>query len=145
MGTKSPLNITEDAIAYALSQATELSGVTIYKGQSADTLELPSVIVSCEGVSFPSDVPRGYGNYIAQVKVGVFTSIDGATALADHRNVCQIVMSVLDNVVSVKAGFTNYGDASAYDSLMTSIDTGQGDRAYMTSLNYNVTIVLSSV
>ena len=145
MGTKSPLNITEDAIAYALSQAPELSGITIYKGQSANTMELPSIIVACENLNYPNDVPRGYGNYIAQVKVGVFTSIDGATALADHRNVCQIVMSVLDNVVSVKAGFTNYGDASAYDSLMTSIESGQGDRAFMSSLNYNITLVLSAV
>jgi hypothetical protein len=145
MGTKSPLNITEDACAYALSQATELSGIPIYKGQSASTMELPSIIVSCESLNFPNDIPRGSGNYVAQVKVGVFTSIDGATALANHRNVCQIVMSVMDNVTSVKAGFTYGGDATAYDSLMTSIDTGQGDRAFMTSINYNVTLVLSAV
>jgi hypothetical protein len=145
MGTKSPLNITEDACAYALSQATELAGMTIYKGQSSSTLELPSIIVSCESLNFPNDIPRGSGNYVAQVKIGVFTSIDGASALANHRNVCQIVMSVMDNVTSVKAGFTNGGDATAYDSLMTSIDTGQGDRAFMTSINYNVTLVLSAV
>lgn len=145
MGTKSPINITEDACAYALAQAPELSSIAIYKGQSASTMELPSIIVTCESLNFPSDVPRGYGNYVASLKVGVFTSIDGATALADHRNVCQIVMSVLDNVVSIKGGFTNYGDATAYDSLMTGIDTGQGDRAYMTSLSYNITLVLSAV
>jgi len=145
MGTKSPINITEDACAYALSQASELSGIAIYKGQSAGTMELPSIIVTCDTLNFPNDIPRGSGNYVAQVKVGVFTSIDGTNALTNHRNICQIVMSVLDNVVSVKAGFTYYGDASAYDSLMTSIDTGQGDRAYMTSLNYNVTLVLSAV
>jgi hypothetical protein len=28
---------------------------------------------------------------------------------------------------------------------MTSIDTGQGDRAFMTSVNYDVTLVLSAV
>lgn len=145
MGTKSPLNIVEDALAYTLGQAPELSGTGIFKGQSADSLVLPSIIVSCEGLSFPSDVPRGAGNYIASVKVGVFTQIDGSTALADHRNVCQIVMSVLDNVASVKAGFVHYDDATAYDSLMGSIDTGQGDRAYMTSLSYNITLVLSAV
>lgn len=145
MGTKSPINITEDACAYALSQANELAGIAIYKGQSSGTMVLPSIIVTCDTLNFPNDIPRGSGNYVAQVKVGVFTSIDGATALADHRNLCQIVMSVLDNVTTVRGGFTNGGDATAYDSLMTSIDTGQGDRAFMTSLNYNVTLVLSAV
>jgi hypothetical protein len=119
--------------------------MAIYKGQSNGTMVLPSIIVSCESLNFPSDIPRGSGNYVAQVKIGVFTSIDGSTALADHRNVCQIVMSVMDNVTSVRAGFTNGGDATAYDSLMTSIDTGQGDRAFMTSVNYDVTLVLSAV
>ena len=145
MGTKSPLNIVEDALAYALGQAPELSGYTIHKGQAIDTLEMPSVIVSCESLSFPSQIPQGFGNYVCQVSVGVFTQIDGVSPLADHRACAQIVMSVLDNVTSVRAGFAQAGDATCYDSLMSGIETGRGDRAFMTTLSYSVTICLASV
>ena len=142
MGTKSPLNIVEDALAYALGQAPELTGYGIHKGQAIDTLEVPSVVVACESLNLA--IPQGLGNYVCNVSVGVFTQIDGTTPLATHRASAQIVMSVLDNVTSVRAGFAVAADATCYDSLMTSIDTGRGDRAFMTTLNYSVTICLSA-
>lgn len=143
MGTKSPLNIVEDAVGYALTQAPELSGYTIHKGQAIDTLEVPSIIVACESISLA--IPQGLGNYVTVVSVGIFTSIDGATPLPTHRAAAQIVMSVLDNVTSIRAGFAVAADATCYDSLMTGMETGRGDRAFMTTLNYNVSICLSSV
>ena len=141
MPSKSPLNIIEDALAAALSAEPGLSGFTVFKGEAATDLTLPSIIVSCENAQLHPEIAQGLGNYLCKVSVGVFNSLDDDT-LTTHRNATQDVMGVLDNVTTIKAAFTAIGDASCYDTSLTSITEGRGDRAFMTSLDYEVLIVL---
>jgi len=141
MPSKSPLNIIEDALVAALTAEAGLSAFTKFKGEAATELTLPSIIVSCENAQQAPDIAQGLGNYLCRVSVGVFSSLDDET-LTTHRNATQDVMGVLDDVPVIKAAFTAIGDASCYDTTLNSIDEGRGDRAYMTTLNYDVLIVL---
>jgi hypothetical protein len=141
MASKSPLNIIEDALTAALSAEPGLAGFTVFKGEAATELTLPSIIVSCESAQKHPDIAQGLGNYLCKVNVGVFNSLDDDT-LTTHRNATQDVMGVLDNVTTIKAAFTTIGDASCYDTTLNSIDEGRGDRAFMTTLDYEVLIVL---
>lgn len=145
MGTKSPLNIVEDALHAVLVDETDLSGFGIFKGASTDKLTLPSIVVSCESASVPNDMPLGYGNYVCSVSVGVFTQIDETNSLSDHREAVQNVIGVLDDQTKVKTKFATIGDASAYNCLFQSMDEGRGDRSFMTTITFEIKMVLPAV
>jgi hypothetical protein len=143
MPSKSPLNITEDAIAAVLDAEASLAGYSVFKGQAATELELPSIIVSCESAAYPGDLPQGLGNYVCKVSIGIFNSIDDDT-LNIHREGSQNVMGVMNSLATIKTSFTTIGDATCYDVTQTSLDEGRGERAFLTTLAFDVLICLSN-
>jgi hypothetical protein len=143
MPSKSPLNITEDALAAVLDAEAALAGYTIFKGQAATELELPSIIVSCESAAYPGEISQGLGNYVCKVNIGIFNSIDDDT-IATHREASQDVMGLMNDLATIKASFVTIGDATCYDVTQTSLDEGRGERAFMTTLAFDVLICLSN-
>lgn len=144
MASKSPLNITEDALTATLAAEQSLSAYTIRKGQTSEELTLPSIVLSCESANFPQGLAQGLGNYSCKVNVGIFTQIDDQT-LTDHRTAAQDVMGKLDDLASIKASFSSIGDATCYDCTMTDLTEGRGERCFMTTLAYDVLMVLPAV
>jgi hypothetical protein len=144
MASKSPLNIIEDALRSALVAETSLAAYTIRKGQTAEDLALPSIVISCESATFPPGLAQGLGNYLCRVRVGIFTQVDDQT-LETHRTAAQDVMGKLDDLVAIKAAFTALADAHCYDCTMTDLAEDNGDRCFMTSLSYDVMMVLPAV
>jgi hypothetical protein len=142
MPSKSPLNIVEDALASLLDADPNLSAFTIYKGEGADKLELPSIIVACESASAPTGLAQVDGNYMCKLQVGVFNNVDDNT-ITTHREATQYVMGALDDLPGVKASFSTIGDASCYDCTFSSVDAQKGDRCYISTLSYDVLIVLA--
>lgn len=144
MSIKSPLSIVEDAFAARLAAETSLAAYHITNGESADELQLPSIVVACESAAYPTGFAQGLGNYNCQVSIGVFTQIDD-TPRAQHRAAVQDVLGVLDDLASVKAVFTTQGDASCYDVTFAGMNEGRGERCFDTTLTFEVLIVLSAV
>lgn len=142
MPSKSPLNIVEDAVSAALKAETTLAGLTIYRGEETSELTLPAIIISCETAQPAPDIAQGLGNYLCKVSIGVVHNIDDNTE-SDHRNITQEVMGIVDNVTKIKAAFTAIGDGSCYDTTNTAINYKPGDRAFTTSLEYDVLMVLA--
>jgi hypothetical protein len=141
MPSKSPLNIVEDAITAALKAEASLSAFTIYRGEETSELTLPSIVVSCENAQLAPDIAQGLGNYLCRVSLGVINNIDDNTETT-HRNATQEVMAIVDDVTKIKAAFTTIGDGSCYDTTLTAINYKPGDRAFTTSLEYDVLMVL---
>jgi hypothetical protein len=144
MSVKSPINITEEALTTALQSITSLSAYSITNGQSDGELVLPSIVVSCESASFPQGLAQGLGNYLCRVSVGVFTNADDKTQ-EDHQTAVQDVTGKLDDLAAIKASFTAIQGGSCYDCTMTDLTPGRGDRCFMTTLAYEVLMVLPSV
>lgn len=144
MTIKSPLSIIEDALAAKLAAETSLAAYHINNGETADELQLPSIVVSCESASYPTGFAQGLGNYNCQVSIGVFTQIDD-TPRATHRAAVQDVLGSLSDLPGLKAVFTTQGDASCYDITLTGMQEGRGERCFDTTLNFEVLIVLSPV
>jgi hypothetical protein len=144
MSIKSPLSIVEDALAACLAAETSLAAYHISNGESAEELQLPSIIVSCESAAYPTGFAQGLGNYNCQVSIGVFTQIDD-TPRATHRAAVQDVLGSLSDLPGVKAVFTTQGDASCYDVTLVGMNEGRGERCFDTTLTFEVLIVLSAV
>ncbi len=144
MSIKSPLSIIEDALAAKLTAEASLASYHISNGETADELQLPSIIVSCESASYPTGFAQGLGNYLCQVSIGVFTQLDD-TPRATHRAAVQDVLGSLSDLPGLKTVFTTQGDASCYDITLTGLQEGRGDRCFDTTLNFEVLIVLSPV
>jgi len=142
MGTKSVPEITEAAVAAFLTDQTELTGLNIYKGIAVSATTLPLVVVSAQSVAPAPDIPGDLGNYDVTVALQLFTSADSATALANHRDRTAALMGAMQNVSGLKAKFTTQADATCYDAVYTTAETGFGDRAIETTLTYSVLIVL---
>ena len=143
MPSKSPINITEDALAAMLDADADLNDFTIFKGQAATELVLPAIIVSCESAAYPGELSQGLGNYVCKVSVGIFNSIDDQT-LATHREASQDVMGKLNDITTLKASFITIGDASCYDITQTNLQEDRGDRAFVTTLSYDVLMCLAN-
>jgi len=144
MASKSPLNITEDALTAALVAEASLAAYHITKGQTSEELTLPSIVVSCESASYPQGLAQGLGNYVCRVSIGIFTQIDDQT-LTDHRTAAQDVMGTLNDLVTIKASFATLGDGYCYDCTQTDLTEGRGDRCFMTTLGFDVLMVLPAV
>ena len=144
MASKSPINITETALTAALQSVTSLASYTITNGQSDGELVMPSIVVSCESASFPPGFAQGMGNYLCRVSVGVFTNVDDNTQ-DDHQTAVQDVTGMLDDLASIRASFTATQGGYCYDCTMTDLTPGRGDRCFMTSLAYDVLMVLPAV
>ena len=142
MGTKSIREIVESALVAHLAAQTELAGVNIEKGIETDVMNLPTVVVSCEAVANPADLPEGLGNYACTVQVGVFTSADATSAKSNHRDRCAAVLGALQDVTTIKGVFTSQGDATCYDITYQSHDDSRGDRALGMMATYTVAAVL---
>jgi len=142
MGTKSIREIVESALVAHLAAKTELSGVNIERGIETDVMNLPTVVVSCEAVSNPPDLPEGLGNYACTVQVGVFTSADASNAKSNHRDRCAAVLGALQEVSNIKTVFTTQGDATCYDVTYQSHDDSRGDRALGMMATFTVAAVL---
>lgn len=142
MGTKSIREIVEAALVSHLSAQTELSGVNIEKGIEVDKMQLPTIVVSCENVANPPDLPEGLGNYACTVNIGTFTSTDEASALTVHRARAAAVLGAMQDVATIKTVFTNGGDATCYDVVFQSVDQSNGDRALGAMASFNVLAVL---
>lgn len=144
MTIKSPLSIVEDALAAKLTTEATLSSYHITNGETAEDLQLPSIIVSCESASYPTGFAQGMGNYNCSVSIGVFTQIDD-TPRTTHRSAVQDVLGSLTNLPAIKTVFNIQGDASCYDVTLTGLQEGRGDRCYDTTLTFEVLICLSAV
>jgi hypothetical protein len=142
MGTKSIREIVESALVAHLAAQTELTGVNVEKGIETDVMSLPTVVVSCESVASPGDLPEGLGNYACTVQIGVFTSADATNAKSDHRDRCAAVLGALQAVSTIKGVFTTQGDATCYDVTYQSHDDSRGDRALGMMATFTVDAVL---
>lgn len=142
MGTKSIREIVEAALVSHLAAQTELAGTNIEKGIEIDVMALPTVVVSCESVANPGDLPEGLGNYTCTVQIGVFTSADASSALSGHRDRCAAVLGAMQNVAGIKTAFTTGADATCYDVVYQSHDDSKGDRALGMMATYQVHTVL---
>jgi hypothetical protein len=131
MGTKSIREIVESALVAHLAAQTELAGVNIERGIETDVMNLPTVVVSCEAVSNPPDLPEGLGN-----------SADATNAKSNHRDRCAAVLGALQEVSNIKTVFTTQGDATCYDVTYQSHDDSRGDRALGMMATFTVAAVL---
>jgi hypothetical protein len=145
MGTKSILDIIETALVANLQGEADLAGYQIRAAAQADKIDQPdNLIVACESAGLPPGLAQGMGNYLCRVSVGIFTQIDSGS-LAAHRTASQNVQGRLEDQAGIKASFAAIGDASCYYCDMSSIDEGRGDRAFMTTLNFELLVVLAAV
>jgi hypothetical protein len=145
MATKSILDIIESAIVANLAAEADLAAYQIRAAAQADKIDQPdNIIVACESAGPPPGLAQGLGNYLCRVSVGVFTQIDSGS-LSAHRTACQNVQGRLEDQAGIKASFAAIGDAAAYYTDLGSIDEGRGDRAFMTTLNFEILVVLASV
>lgn len=142
MGTKSVREIVEAAIRAHLAAQTELAGVNIYKGIEVSVESLPALVVNCNSVANPPDLPEGLGNYSCAVVLELYTSADATNALANHRDRSAGMLGAMQDLVTLKGVFTSQGDATLYDATFQSVDDGKGDRALGTMATFNLLIVL---
>lgn len=142
MGTKSVREIVETALASHLAAQTELAGVNIYKGIEVATDALPCLVVNCNNVGNPPDLPEGLGNYSCTVVLELYTSADEASALTVHRARSAGMLGAMQDLAGVKAVFVSQGDATCYDVSSETIDDGKGDRALGTMATFTVLVVL---
>ncbi len=142
MGTKSARHIVEAAVATHLSAQVELTGVNIYKGDSADTNVLPKAIVLCDSARTPNDLPDGLGNYDCSVRVTLFDSADDVT-LTDHRARVAAIAGAMQDLEALQAVFTLQGDAHCYDCTVLSEDEGVNERSWASVLVYDILVVVN--
>lgn len=142
MGTKSARHIIEEVLSTYLASQVELTGVNIYKGDSADTNALPKAIVLCDSARTPNDLPDGLGNYDCSVRVTLFDSADDVT-LADHRARVAAIAGAMQDLEAIQAAFTANGDAHCYDCTVTSEDEGVNERCWASVLSYGVLVVVN--
>lgn len=142
MGTKSVREIVETAVRAHLVAQTELAGVNIYKGIEVSVESLPTLVVNCNSVANPPDLPEGLGNYSCTVVLELYTSADATNALANHRDRSAGMLGAMQDLVTLKGVFTSQGDATLYDATFQSVDDGKGDRALGTMATYSLLIVL---
>lgn len=142
MGTKSIREIVEAAVLSHLSAQTELSGVNIYKGIEVTTDSLPSLVVNCNGVANPPELPEGLGNFYCTVTLELYTSADATSALSTHRDRSAAMLGAMQDVAALKTVFSTQGDATCYDAVFDTVDDGKGDRALGTMATYSVRVVL---
>lgn len=142
MGTKSARHIIESALSTYLTGQTDLNGVAIYKGDSADTAILPKAIVLCDTARTPNDMPQGLGNYSCGVRITVYSSADDNT-LAEHRERCATVAGAMQDLAAVRAVFTSQGDAYCYDITPQSEDEGVSERSWASVFAYDVLVVVN--
>jgi len=142
MGTKSIREIVESALLAHLSAQTELSGVNIYKGIEVATEQLPALVINCNSVGNPPDLPEGLGNYACNVTLELYTSADATSALTNHRDRSAGMLGAMQSLSAIKAAFSTIGDATCYDVTPDTVDDGKGDRALGTMATFVVTVVL---
>lgn len=142
MGTKSVREIVETAVRAHLVAQTELTGVNVYKGIEVTTDALPALVVNCNNVGNPPDLPEGLGNYLCTVVLELYTSADETSALTVHRDRSAGMLGAMQDLVGLKAVFTSQGDATCYDASPETIDDGRGDRALGTMATFSVLVVL---
>jgi hypothetical protein len=99
--------------------------------------------VSCESAAYPGEISQGLGNYVCKVSIGIFNSIDDDD-IETHREGSQDVMGLMNDLATIKASYVTIGDATCYDVTQTSLDEGRGERAFMTTLAFDVLICLSN-
>lgn len=142
MGTKAVRYVVESAIAAHLSAQTELAGVNIYKGDTAETASLPKAIVLCETAGPPNDVPEGLGNYDCMVKITLFTSADDETE-ATHRARCAAIDGAMQDVAAIKAVFVSQGDGLCYDVTARQEMEGTNERSWASQMPFSVLVVVN--
>lgn len=135
-------HILEQAIRDYLAAKAEFTGVDINTGDSADTQALPRIIVVCDSVNPPSDLPEGLGNYSASVRIHVISSADDET-LSTHRARVGDVAGFMGDVTAVKAS-VSAGVASIYGVWAGDASEGRDERSWATALSYEVPCVLAS-
>lgn len=141
-GTKSARHIVEAVIASYLSADSGLAGVSIYRGDSADTNVLPKAVVLCDSARVPNDLPQGLGNYNCGMRVTVFDSADDTT-LAEHRARCASIAGAMQDLSAIKAAFVAGGDALCYDVTPVSEDEGVNERSWASVFSYDVLVVVN--
>lgn len=142
MGYKSVRYIVEAALASYLSTQTELAGVSIYKGDTAETNVLPKAVVLCETASVPNDLPQGLGNYNCGVRITVFSSADDNT-LDKHRERCAGVAGAMQNLGLIQAAFVAGGDALCYDVTPGQEVEGVSERSWASVIPFEVLVVVN--
>jgi hypothetical protein len=141
-GTKSARHIVEAVLATYLASQTELAGVSIYRGDSADTNVLPKLIVLCDTARTPNDIPQGLGNYSCSIRATMFDSADDTT-LTEHRARVAAIAGAMQDLSAIKAAFIAGGDATCYDVTPISEDEGVNERSWASVLGYDVLVVVN--
>lgn len=134
-------HILEQAIRDYLASKAEFTGVDINTGDSADTQALPRIIVVCDSVTPPGDLPEGQGNYNATVRVHIISSADDET-LTTHRARVGDVAGYMGDVTSVKASVSALV-ATIYGVWAGDGSEGRDERSWATALTYEVPCVLA--
>lgn len=140
--THSIRHIVEGVFATYLSSESGLSGVNVYTGDSASTMDLPKLIVLCDSASAFQELPEGAGNYRCSVRAVLYSNADDTT-LSTHRDRCAALAGAMSNVTAFKAAFASSG-ASAYDVMLQSENEGVEERSWATSFIYEVPCVLDA-
>lgn len=143
MGTKSIRHIVEQVLKTYLTSETGLTGVSLYTGDSADTMTLPKLVILCETARTPNDLPEGLGNYLCSVRMTLFSNTDDTT-LTDHRSRCASLAGAMcrDSLASIKTAFSNSGDATCYDVTVNTEDEGVDERSWATVFTFDILVVL---
>jgi hypothetical protein len=142
MGTKSARHIVEAAVATHLTAQVELTGVNIYKGDSADTNVLPKAIVLCDSARLPNDLPDGLGNYSCTFRITLFDSADDVT-LTDHRARVAAIAGAMQDLDALQAVFILQGDGTCYDITPMSEDEGVNERSWASVLSFDILVVVN--
>jgi hypothetical protein len=142
MGTKSARHIVEAAVASHLTAQVELTGVNIYKGDSADTNVLPKAIVLCDSARLPNDLPDGLGNYSCTFRITLFDSADDVT-LTDHRARVAAIAGAMQDLDALQAVFILQGDGTCYDITPMSEDEGVNERSWASVLSFDILVVVN--
>lgn len=143
MGTKSIRHIVEGVLSAQLALDDGLTGVSIYKGETADLNVLPKLIVLCDSGRPPADLPEGLGNYLCTVRIMVVSNADD-TSLTTHRARCASVAGVMQGLGALQAAFTATGDATLYDVTPGSDDEGVDERSWASALTFELLLVVPS-
>lgn len=132
--------ILEEKITSYLS--ANMTGVAIHKGITDDVRVIPIIICHAESSKSIDDLGSNtLGNYVATLKIFVYSSADDET-LDVHRARVVEVMGHLRNVNAIKAEFDPEADGQLYDMWVTNDEEGMSQRRYGNALEYEVWGVL---
>lgn len=130
-----------ESAAKTLIDAESLT-LTVFTGQSAETMVLPAALCHCSG---GDEFPQDSGNYDLQLDVMVMSNADDST-LSQHRSLCNSVLAVFNdantasNLSSQASDFHVIGVKSRSAS-----STNREDDHWVTTMHFNAYCCLTDL